>query len=267
MIKIKNSNAISHSLAEAAERAASLYVDEPVDYKGRKATVEGVHSLRTNRCYRNIIQTVVEHVYGSKILDVGISYGIYDVVLKNQFGFDVFGVDHPDNVSVYCRFPTQQKISVLPCDVHFDNIPFPEETFDAVIASEIIEHLLISPKAFLEKLRPVLKSGGKLILTTPNFANLRNILGMIKGFNPAGLFPDDSEWLGQIAGDIRVHPREYTIKEVKSSLAAAGFNVICVRTANRELPANSRLRALMLNAFMAIAPSYRENLMIVAHKP
>ena len=45
-------------------------------------------------------------------------------------------------------------------------LPFGENTFDAIVASEIIEHLY-DPELFVKKLLYVLKSGGKLIITTP----------------------------------------------------------------------------------------------------
>ena len=45
-------------------------------------------------------------------------------------------------------------------------LPFGENTFECIVASEIIEHLY-DPALFVEKLFYVLKPGGKLILTTP----------------------------------------------------------------------------------------------------
>ncbi len=46
-------------------------------------------------------------------------------------------------------------------------LPFDDGTFDVVWCSEVIEHLH-SPEAVLTELRRVTRSGGKLILTTPN---------------------------------------------------------------------------------------------------
>jgi 2-polyprenyl-3-methyl-5-hydroxy-6-metoxy-1,4-benzoquinol methylase len=45
-------------------------------------------------------------------------------------------------------------------------LPFAENTFDCIVASEIIEHLY-APGLFVEKMVYVLKPGGKLIITTP----------------------------------------------------------------------------------------------------
>ncbi len=46
-------------------------------------------------------------------------------------------------------------------------IPFPENTFDFVISSEVIEHTP-NPKAAIQEMHRVLKPGGLLILSTPN---------------------------------------------------------------------------------------------------
>ena len=46
------------------------------------------------------------------------------------------------------------------------NLPFGENTFDCIAASEIMEHLC-DPLLFVQKLIYVLKPGGKLIVTTP----------------------------------------------------------------------------------------------------
>ena len=46
------------------------------------------------------------------------------------------------------------------------HLPFNDHSFDCIIASEIIEHV-IEPKDFIKELFRVVKSGGSLIITTP----------------------------------------------------------------------------------------------------
>ncbi len=54
-------------------------------------------------------------------------------------------------------------------------LPFSDNSFDTVIASEIIEHVVL-PKDFVAELSRVVKSGGKLIVTTPYKEKLRYYL-------------------------------------------------------------------------------------------
>lgn len=63
-------------------------------------------------------------------------------------------------------------IKNIPLDNHFAvvadvyNLPFESNTFDLIVASEIIEHVP-DPKVFIDKLINVLKSKGKLVISTP----------------------------------------------------------------------------------------------------
>jgi SAM-dependent methyltransferase len=56
-----------------------------------------------------------------------------------------------------------------------EDAPF-EQRFDVVIFSEVIEHLPIPGYIALDRLRRVLKPGGLVICTTPNFYRLRNVV-------------------------------------------------------------------------------------------
>ena len=58
------------------------------------------------------------------------------------------------------------------------NLPIPPESFDVLIMSEVLEHL-IDPWAVLKKLRPFLRPSGLLYASSPNVAHisvLRQIL-------------------------------------------------------------------------------------------
>ena len=48
-----------------------------------------------------------------------------------------------------------------------EEIPFPDHSFDVILAFELIEHLS-SPTKFISQVRRLIKPGGILVLTTPN---------------------------------------------------------------------------------------------------
>jgi SAM-dependent methyltransferase len=103
--------------------------------------------------------------------------------------------------------------------------PFPleDESFDLVVAGEIFEHLARRPWTMLSESCRVLRSGGRLVLSTPNGHSLeaayrwlrRGTTGM--GFNPA-------------APTAR-HAREYGVSELVEVVDSQGFTVESVRTA------------------------------------
>jgi ubiquinone/menaquinone biosynthesis C-methylase UbiE len=89
-------------------------------------------------------------------------------------------------------------------------LPFPDASFDVVIAKEAIEHLLDQAKAVSEWFR-VLKPGGRLVLTTPNRDSLH--LRM----NRALKHPDF-----KCSYD---HTKELTFSECCSLLNESGFTI------------------------------------------
>jgi SAM-dependent methyltransferase len=60
-------------------------------------------------------------------------------------------------------------LRVVVCDVEKEGNPFPERSFDAMIFSHVLEHL-ISPRAVLTRLAPCLRPGGWVLAAVPNMA-------------------------------------------------------------------------------------------------
>ena len=58
--------------------------------------------------------------------------------------------------------------------------PFPDDFFDVILCTEIIEHVL-ETRQFITEMNRILKNNGKLILSTPNLANFGNRIGMLFG--------------------------------------------------------------------------------------
>src|SRR2546430_14696425 len=61
--------------------------------------------------------------------------------------------------------------------------PMPDNTYDLLIAGEIIEHLIDTDR-FAEEARRILKPGGYLILSTPNLASWYSRIRLIRGLVP-----------------------------------------------------------------------------------
>ena len=117
-------------------------------------------------------------------------------------------------------------LDVRRCDVETESVPFEEETFDAVLFNEIFEHLRINPVFTMGEVLRVLRSGGLLLLSTPNlrsFRGIRNLVVRNQGHAvSAGVWEqyEKLETLGHMG-----HVREYTTREVTEFLVRLGLRV------------------------------------------
>ena len=59
-------------------------------------------------------------------------------------------------------------------------LPFEPASFDAIVCGDLVEHLR-DPGAALARLRPLLRPGGRLVLSTPNIANWAMRLSLLGG--------------------------------------------------------------------------------------
>lgn len=134
-------------------------------------------------------------------------------------------------------------------------------SIDLVIALEIIEHLFDTDQ-FLTEINRVTKSGGFLVLSTPNLASLKNRLRLLFGHYPQYL-----EYSRQGAGHIHL----YTPRVLRSQLGKTGFTVHKFTSPNFPCPFITRpwfplfLRERCLT-FGDRFPSLGSHLLIVAQK-
>jgi 2-polyprenyl-3-methyl-5-hydroxy-6-metoxy-1,4-benzoquinol methylase len=111
----------------------------------------------------------IKWLYGStrgRLLDVGSGSGAFLLRMKEE-GWDVTGVD-PDPHAI-ASAARQGAIDVR-CGT-LAEVKFPSDTFDAVTASHVIEHVA-DPVEVLNECRRILKPGGRLVLVTPNSESL-----------------------------------------------------------------------------------------------
>jgi 2-polyprenyl-3-methyl-5-hydroxy-6-metoxy-1,4-benzoquinol methylase len=103
---------------------------------------------------------------GGRVLDVGCSGGYLAERLAGR-GSTVTGIELDPGAAERAREFCDQ---VLVGDAESIELPFEPESFETVVCGDLIEHLR-RPQDFLARLRPLLRSGGRLVLTTPNVAN------------------------------------------------------------------------------------------------
>jgi len=104
-------------------------------------------------------------------------------------------------------------------------LPFPDCSFDVVVASAVLEHVLFLFQAMDEAAR-VCRPGGCVVLTVPNLAYVKNVIDLIRGRLPitglAGVDPLDMATIRRLGWDGH-HLHYFTRSSLGALLEHVGF--------------------------------------------
>ena len=115
----------------------------------------GLRDIRINDFYKDDIKN-------RKFLDIGCATGLLLSDMKDK-GWDTKGVE-------ICRSSAEYGIKKSGLDIFIGTLEeaaFPDNYFDVVHFSHLIEHVP-DPKALLMEIKRVLKKDGHIVITTPN---------------------------------------------------------------------------------------------------
>jgi SAM-dependent methyltransferase len=101
----------------------------------------------------------------AKVLEVGCGVGYLGKRLQASFRYT--GVDVSEDAVVFAKKHGVNNVQVGEAEC----LPFPPETFEAVIAFDVVEHLK-EPGQFLQEAHRVLRLDGTLLIRTPNVNSL-----------------------------------------------------------------------------------------------
>jgi SAM-dependent methyltransferase len=128
--------------------------------------------------FEHKIRLFAEHCAPGRVLDYGCGVGNYSRTLASR-GWEVWGVDA--NRERLKEAETLTGAEGLGDRCHFvevaiseSRLPFDDGHFDAIFASEVIEHVP-DMVTFIGELKRVLRKGGSLYLTTPNGVSYRHV--------------------------------------------------------------------------------------------
>lgn len=186
--------------------------------------------FRLHRYRFRALLAALAHEPARDVLEIGATPGQFTGILVRA-GYRVDAVD---------LFPEQRAelwrrlgVDVQFCNLDEQLLPYADASFDAVVFSEVIEHLNASPLGAIREMARVLRPGGRLILSTPNqhylksrFRTLADIL-LGRPFEP---FRDFQRSM-RLVGPQRYynHSRLYTMEELRWLLEEAGFQVAQAR--------------------------------------
>lgn len=162
----------------------------------------------------------------SELLDVGCASG-HQVFKAAGICKRVVGIDVGDEFIKTAK-EVAQKNNVK--NVEFlltegNTIPFPDNSFDRMICSEVLEHV-IEVDIFLDELLRVLKPGAVMIFTVPNLNNRGTLYKRIKDFfKPVPFVPITDFSMEGIKKHGDAHVRQFTLKTFADFVSSHGVKV------------------------------------------
>jgi 2-polyprenyl-3-methyl-5-hydroxy-6-metoxy-1,4-benzoquinol methylase len=164
-------------------------------------------SERRHRAHAKLIEAVGT---GRRVLDVGCSSGYLARPLSER-GNTIVGLELDRTAARLARAWCE---NVFVGDVETMELPLEPASFDVVLCGDVVEHLR-DPVAALARLRPYLRPGGRLVLSTPNVANWAIRLSLLFGrwrYTDRGIL-DGS------------HTHLFTRKTLREAIVQAGYEV------------------------------------------
>lgn len=235
-----------------------VLVDMQPHYQAAKgvAHYSDVHVPR----YRYDIAQVCKLVSpGSTLLDFGAYPYIASETLARLGYMVVAGDIHPEQ----CDFASALSFPIVKADANAPAIDLEDNRFDAIVMTEVFEHLYANPIVTMREILRVLKPGGVLYLTTPNGIGIRKLARLLM----RGTFQDVyAQWKDLETTGNMGHVTEYTPREMQDFLTHCGYADVTVTTANVYKKKNA-IEHYFWRAVSVAFPRLRENICCVARKP
>jgi SAM-dependent methyltransferase len=217
-------------------------------------------TLRQARMLADALGPVGPGSPAATVLDVGCGDGSAGTTAARVLdGHRVVGVDWSQDA---LRRAATRLNEVVRGELTGGGLPFASGSADAVLFSEVVEHL-VDPDSALDELRRVLRRGGHLMLSTPNLGAWYNRALLLAGVQPVFSEVSLRRIHGRPGREVVGHLRLYTARALREFVAASGFEVVRVAGA----PFHGVPRPLRpLDRLACGAPSLASILLVHARK-
>ena len=205
------------------------------------------------------------------LIDIG-SHWLHQTLIWRRQGFEVTAVDVPATIDTEIVRVVAEREGLTLCPntslEHPDGLAaLPDDGADVILFSEVIEHLSFNPLALWRTLYRLLKPGGVIVVTTPNYYALRG-----RAWQPL-------RFLGGRGGGIGVeqilrtpsfghHWREFAPAELRRyfRLLSPDFRIARCRLLPRQYPSRKRL-APILTGIERVLPFLRDQIYLEVALP
>ena len=212
---------------------------------------------------RNWILSLLLPDTSARILDIGPNVYVFTDLLE-QDKFKKYSYQAMDIVKRY----DDPSINQTAHDANIGPYPFPDESFDLIIASDVIEHLR-DTDVFLREVVRLLKPDGQFFCTTPNYASLFCIVKVFQG----RMFHDP---LGKDADKycFQEHFKYFTHKDLVPYLRHWGLfaNVIIAHDLKTDIDYvlkhgfKGRIMMSVFNALSRLSVRFSPEIMLIASR-
>lgn len=205
-----------------------------------------------------------------RVLDVGAGQGLLLSFLM-ELGHECHALDVRNHAVEYPEIYGKGIVFQV-CNVEADAIPYPDESFDAVVCCQVLEHFSHSPLPSIREMKRVLRPGGVLEIDVPNVASFRNRLRLVRGkhitydYAAHYLHATPILYKGMSYYPLR-HNREFTKEDLELVLHSSGFAQyeVSFLKSRRYREGVQRIRSAG-TAIKDLIPSFRKSLIAFAYK-
>lgn len=157
---------------------------------------------------------------GEHWLEVGAYPGLLCVLAREKLGVGRVSALTLASGEEFEQRMGEHGIQVAVCDIETTPFPHEDASVDQVLFCEVLEHLLY-PHGVLREIRRVLRPGGRVLVSSPNMAALRNRVRLLLGLSILDPLPD-VRWSaeGVPEATYRPHVRTYLLSEALELLGS-----------------------------------------------
>jgi SAM-dependent methyltransferase len=187
-------------------------------------TIAHMTRNEADMAFKKRVQTIFEWVAPTDemvILDIPCGRGFYLNMFRYVSNCTLIGAELDWDVILKAQRNTREQSDIALHNANIYTLPYPDNTFDAVILSEILEHV-DDDVAALTEVRRVLKPGGVAAITVPN-ADYPFLWDPINR-TLESLFRTHIQH-GMFAGIWANHVRLYWRDDLRNAAMSAGFTV------------------------------------------
>ena len=187
------------------------------DYQSNLSVVEIFPFTIYHTPIRNHVLEVIREEGAAPLDILNVGCGLSQILKHIDPGHRYTGVDVDERSLMQCRqrYPQARFEACGPFELPFEN-----EQFDVVFATEVIEHVL-DPQRWLRELLRVVRPGGRIQVSTPNYGDF--VLPLVES--------TFLELVARLQGFTRkgIHPTPFSRNSLRAALEEAGLQQVQVR--------------------------------------